>query len=61
MIADVEKGVRRFRVELLREDAKQADALIRGYIEVAHGTRSGAEVRSKIGGVRRLGVLKVES
>ncbi len=56
----VEKGVRRFRVELLREDAKQAEALIRGYVEVAQGKRSGAEVRTKAGAVRRLGVLKVE-
>jgi putative protease len=36
----VAKGVRRFRVELLR---------------------SGSEVRTKVGAVRRLGVLKVES
>ena len=45
----VEKGVRRFRVELLRENAKQAEALIKG-----------AEVRARAGAVRRLGVLKVE-
>ena len=57
----VERGVRRFRVELLREDAKQAEALIRGYFEVAQGKRSGAEVRARVGAVRRLGVLKVES
>ncbi len=57
----VEKGVRRFRVELLREDAKQAEALIRGYVEVAQGMRSGSEVRTRVGAVRRLGVLKVEA
>jgi len=45
---------------LLREEAKQTEALIRGYREVAEGKRSGAEVRSKVGAVRRLGVLKVE-
>jgi putative protease len=56
----VEMGVRRFRVELLREDAKQAEALIRGYVEVAAGKRSGADVRGKVGAVRRLGVLRVE-
>jgi putative protease len=57
----VEKGVKRFRVELLREDAKQAEALIRGYVEVAQGKKSGSEVRAKVGAVRRLGVLRVES
>jgi putative protease len=56
----VEKGVRRFRVELLREDAKQAEALIRGYREVVEGKRSGSEVRARVGAVRRLGVLRVE-
>jgi putative protease len=56
----VERGVRRFRVELLRENAKEAEALIRGYVEVAQGRKSGAEVRSKVGAVSRLGVLKVE-
>jgi putative protease len=55
------KGVRRFRVELLRENAKEAEALIRGYREVAQGKKSGAEVRAKVGAVRRLGVLKVEA
>ncbi|MEZ0231011.1 MAG: DUF3656 domain-containing protein [Planctomycetota bacterium] len=56
----VAKGVRRFRVELLREDAKQAEALIRGYVEVAQGKKSGSEVRTSVGAVRRLGVLRVE-
>ena len=54
------KGVRRFHVELLHEDAKQLEALIRGYVEVAQGKRSGAEVRTSVGAVRRLGVLKVD-
>ncbi len=53
-------GVRRFRVELLRETAKEAEALVRGYREVAEGKRSGAEVRARVGAVRRLGVLRVE-
>jgi hypothetical protein len=48
-------------VELLRENAREAEALIRGYVEVAQGKKSGAEVRAKVGAVRRLGVLKVES
>jgi putative protease len=43
----VEKGVRRFRVELLREDAKQAEALIRGYMDVVAGRRSGGGSRSR--------------
>jgi hypothetical protein len=34
--------------------------LIRGYVEVAQGKRSGVEVRATVGAVRRLGVLKVE-
>lgn len=57
----VKAGVRRFRVELLREDAKAAEALIRGYVEVAQGKKSGSEVRTSVGAVRRLGVLKVET
>jgi U32 family peptidase len=56
----VAKGVKRFRVELLREDAEQAETLIRGYVEVAQGKKSGSEVRERVGAVRRLGVLKVE-
>src|SRR4051812_46247912 len=47
----VAKGVRGFRVELLREDAKEAEALIRGYVEVGLGKRSGSEVRTKVGAV----------
>ena len=57
----LEKGVRRFQVGLLRESAKQAEELIRGYVDVLAGRRSGAEVRAKAGAVRRLGVLTVES
>jgi putative protease len=57
----VKAGVRRFRVELLRETAAEAETLIRRYREVAEGKRSGSEVRSKVGAVRRLGVLRVES
>ena len=53
-------GIRRFRVELLGEDAGQAERLIRGYLEVAAGRGSGAEVRTRAGAVRRLGVLRVE-
>jgi putative protease len=53
-------GVERFRVELLREDASAAERLIRGYADVAGGRRSGAEVRTQVGAVRRLGVLRVE-
>jgi putative protease len=56
----VEKGVRRFRVELLREDTREAEALIRGYMDVVAGRAKGAEVRARAGAVRRLGVLKVE-
>jgi hypothetical protein len=52
--------LRRFRVELLKEDAKEAEALVRGYIDVVAGRRSGAEVRQRVGAVRRLGVLKVD-
>ncbi|MCO5166735.1 MAG: U32 family peptidase [Planctomycetes bacterium] len=53
-------GVRRFRVELLREDARQAEERVRGYADVAAGRRRGAEVRQRAGAARRLGVLRVE-
>lgn len=53
-------GVRRLRVELLREDARQAEERVRGYAEVAAGRRRGAEVRQRAGAARRLGVLRVE-
>jgi putative protease len=56
----VERGVRRFRVELLRETAEEAERLIRGYMEVVAGRVKGAEVRARAGAVRRLGVLRVE-
>jgi putative protease len=56
----IEKGVRRFRVELLREDARAAESLIRGYMDVVAGRAKGADVRARVGAVRRLGVLKVE-
>ncbi len=55
------KGVRRFHVELLREGAKQAEAMIRGYADVVAGRAKGGNVRERVGAVRRLGVLKVES
>jgi U32 family peptidase len=53
-------GVRRFRVELLREDAKQAEERVRGYLDVVAGKKKGAEVRARAGAARRLGVLRVE-
>lgn len=53
-------GVRRFRVELLREDARAAEERVRGYAGVVAGTRRGAEVRQRAGAARRLGVLRVE-
>jgi putative protease len=53
-------GVRRFRVELLREDARRAEERVRGYAEVVAGRRKGAEVRQRAGAARRLGVLRVE-
>ncbi|MGE0707719.1 MAG: DUF3656 domain-containing protein [Planctomycetota bacterium] len=57
----VAAGVRRFRVELLREDARAAEALVRGYQDVLAGRRRGAEVRAESGAARRLGVLRVVS
>jgi putative protease len=57
----VARGVKRFRVELLGENAAQAETLIRGYVEVAAGKANGGTVRTKAGAVRRLGVLRVEA
>jgi hypothetical protein len=48
-------------VELLREDAREVEALIRGYMDVAAGGGGGADVRARAGAVRRLGVLRVET
>ena len=31
-----------------------------GYVEVAEGNRSGADLRARLGAVKRLGVLRVE-
>jgi putative protease len=56
----LELGVRRFRVELLEQDARAAEALVRGYQEALAGRRSGAQVRTAARAVRRLGVLRVE-
>jgi putative protease len=53
-------GVRRFRIELLREDARAAEERVRGYQDVVAGKRKGAEVRARAGAARRLGVLRVE-
>ena len=53
-------GVRRFRVELLRETAREAEERVRGYQDVVAGKRKGAEVRQRAGAARRLGVLRVE-
>ncbi len=53
-------GIRRFRVECLREDRAGAAALVSGYRGAADGSTPGAEVRARFGAERRLGTLRVD-
>ena len=56
----VARGVRRLRVELLREAAAAAEALVRDSGEVLTERKDGVAVRRRAGVARRLGVLRVE-
>lgn len=51
-------GLRKFRVELLEEDAKQAARLVKWYQEFLNGKGEAQDLVRKLGAIERLGVTK---
>jgi len=51
-------GLRRFRVELLEEDARQAGRLVKWYREFLDGKGEARDLVRKLGAIERLGVTK---
>jgi putative protease len=49
-------GVRRFRVELVRESAAESERVLRAYAGLLNGTRSGRQVISEVGALEKYGV-----
>lgn len=54
----ISRGLRRFRVELLEEDAKQASRLVGWYRDFLSGKGEAQDLVRKLGAVERLGVTK---
>jgi putative protease len=54
----VAAGLRRFRIELLEEDAKQAARLVKWYREFLDGKGDAQDLVRKLGAIQRLGVTK---
>ena len=50
------KGVRRFRVELVRENAAETRRVLCAYADLLAGTRSGREVIAEVGALEKYGV-----
>jgi len=51
-------GLRRFRVELLEEDAKETARLVKWYREFLEGKGEASDLVRKLGAIERLGVTK---
>ncbi len=49
-------GVRRFRVELVRENADETERVLRAYRALLDGTRSGKQVIAEVGALEKYGV-----
>ena len=54
----VAAGLRRFRIELLEEDAKQAARLVKWYREFLDGKGDAQDLVRKLGAIQRRGVTK---
>ncbi|HUJ27449.1 MAG TPA: DUF3656 domain-containing protein, partial [Myxococcales bacterium] len=52
----VEAGVRRFRVELVRENAPETRKILRAYQSLIDGRRSGSQVIAEVGALEKYGV-----
>ena len=49
-------GVRRFRVELVRENAVESEKILRGYADLLTGLKSGRQVIAEVGALEKYGV-----
>jgi putative protease len=49
-------GVRRFRVELVRESAAETECVLRAYAELLRGARTGRQVIAEVGALEKYGV-----
>ncbi|HET7788961.1 MAG TPA: DUF3656 domain-containing protein [Myxococcales bacterium] len=49
-------GVRRFRVELVREGAAETEQVLRAYAELLRGARTGRQVIAEVGALEKYGV-----
>ena len=49
-------GVRRFRVELVRENAVETERVLRAYSGLLHGQRTGPQVIAEVGALEKYGV-----
>ncbi len=52
----LEAGVRRFRVELVRESAEETGRVLSAYRELLKGRRTGRQVIAEIGALEKYGV-----
>jgi len=52
----LEAGIRRFRVELVRENAAETEGVLRAYAGLLKGTRNGRQVIAEVGALEKYGV-----
>jgi len=52
----LEAGIRRFRVELVRENAAETERVLRAYAGLLMGTRNGRQVIAEVGALEKYGV-----
>jgi putative protease len=52
----MQAGVRRFRVELVRESAGETEQVLRAYSDLLSGVRSGRQVIAEVGALEKYGV-----
>src|SRR2546427_7475064 len=52
----LEAGIRRFRVELVRENAAETERVLRAYAGLLKGTRNGRQVIAEVGALEKYGV-----
>ncbi len=52
----LEAGIRRFRVELVRENAAETERVLRAYAALLTGARSGRQVIAEVGALEKYGV-----
>jgi len=52
----LEAGIRRFRVELVRENAAETEGVLRAYVGLLRGTRNGRQVIAEVGALEKYGV-----